>query len=131
MLTFNNDDRLLGCGIDAEHIERFSRWTGHGAEPPPFIFSPREIGYYRARSDCATGLCASFCCKEAVFKAIGNPYNFTDCELLWEPFKKRYTFLLSAALRREYSISDQKAVVDVKKSGECIVQVFLFGSRGY
>jgi len=33
-------------------------------------------------SDPAAGLCAAFCVKEAMYKAIGLPYNFTDCEYL-------------------------------------------------
>ncbi len=30
--------------------------------------------------DIAKALCAAFCVKEAMRKAVGRPYSFTDCE---------------------------------------------------
>jgi phosphopantetheinyl transferase (holo-ACP synthase) len=46
----------------------------------PFVFTKREISHCDKFQDPAPALCASFCIKEAMFKALGKAYNFTDCE---------------------------------------------------
>lgn len=126
MLTFKSTGRLLGCGIDAESIDRFSRWEHDGIDPSPFIFSPRELEHYSSLADRSTGLCVSFCCKEAVYKALEHPYNFCDCELLWEPTRKKYSITFTDEFLSHHHICDPVAFIDILDSGECIVEVFLF-----
>ena len=129
MLTFKSNDKLLGCGIDVEFIDRFARWKLDGIEPSPMIFSSREIEHYSSLTDQSVGLCTSFCCKEAIYKALQRPYNFTDCELFWKPGAKKFTINLSDKLQNEYQITEPLAWVNLNKSGECHVQVFLLGNK--
>ena len=93
MLNFNSQLELFSCGIDSEHIERFNRWSKNKEDTPPFIFSEQEINHIFRLKHKAKGLCVSFCCKEAFFKAIKEPYNFNMCELFWTPDCKEYNFM--------------------------------------
>jgi phosphopantetheinyl transferase (holo-ACP synthase) len=125
--TFKTDKKLLGCGIDAELIHRFARWTEKKSAPPPFLFSENEIEHCRSLSDPAKGLCASFCCKEAVFKALMEPYNWNECELFWTQCTKEYKVHFSEQLCMEFKIEDASALVEIRSTGECLVQVYIFG----
>lgn len=49
------------------------------------VFSEKELEHIRTLDDRPLGFCASFCCKEAFFKAVGVPINFTECELFYDP----------------------------------------------
>ena len=77
--------RLAGCGVDAERADRFAAMVGESGHPFPFVFSWREIAFARANKQPAACLAASFCCKEAVLKALGEPYDFTQCVFLASP----------------------------------------------
>ena len=79
-------EHLIGCGIDGETIERFSNLSCQD-NPYPMVFSTSEINHIKTLAEQADGFCASFCCKEAVFKALGHPFNFTECELFYIPHK--------------------------------------------
>ena len=92
------------------------------------IFSLREITHCAALDDQARGLCASYCCKEAVFKTIRQPFNGPECELFWQPDVEEYPITLSGRLRGEYAVSGGLARVTMKKSGECLVQAYLFNA---
>lgn len=125
MLRFNTDKKIIACGIDSEHIERFTK-LGTGEErPSPLIFSPREIEHYLALDDPAVGFCASFCCKEAFYKALNQPCNFNTCELFWEPPQKHFTITLPDNCLREYKIIEAPVRVELSPERECIVTVFL------
>jgi phosphopantetheinyl transferase (holo-ACP synthase) len=73
---------LVSCGIDSEHVRRFVQWENDTSDFLPFVFTKRERRHCRGSAEA---LCASFCIKEAFFKALGKPYNFTDCEFLYSP----------------------------------------------
>ena len=126
MLIFNTSAGLAGCGIDAENADRFARWKREGREPSPLIFSTREIGHCASLPDEPGGFCASFCCKEAVFKALGQPFNGPECELFWMPDTEQYSIGLSERLRADYRLSGGRAVVEMHPPGEFVVQAYLF-----
>ena len=70
----------MSCGIDSERIRRFRRRKYNYSDFMPFVFTKRELSHCEKFLDPARALCASFCIKEGLFKALGKPYNFTDCE---------------------------------------------------
>ena len=77
--------RLLCCGIDAEEPRRFRRFVeaANPADPDAsLIFHPAELSAALAADDPEGWLCRCFCAKEAVFKALGNPFNFNQLEFL-------------------------------------------------
>ena len=114
-------------GIDAERVVRFERIAGEAGHPMPFVFSAREIYFQRSLPSPALGLCVSFCCKEAVFKALGTPFNFCDCELLYEPGSVSTPIHFQEHLKREQGIAEGVAVVrtDCGPSSEVVVSVYL------
>ncbi len=69
---------LSACGLDAERIERFEALLTQ-PDPMPFVFSPKELSHCARQSDPAAAMCICFCAKEAVYKALGGPYDFTHC----------------------------------------------------
>jgi phosphopantetheinyl transferase (holo-ACP synthase) len=117
---------LVGCGIDAETIARFDRWTPP-LSPPPFLFSDAEAAHCAGLDDPAIGLCAAFCAKEALFKALGRPYNFPDCQLLWRRSVRQYELRLDPALGREAGVWAAWARIGVRGGRECTAQVLAFG----
>jgi hypothetical protein len=72
------------AGIDAERVERFARFASAG-DPRGRIWTPREIAHARALPEPALALCAAFCCKEALYKALGGAYRFPAFEVLHDP----------------------------------------------
>jgi phosphopantetheinyl transferase (holo-ACP synthase) len=125
---FETEGGLIGCGIDAECVDRFTRWLHGGRAPSPILFSQGEIDHCGGLDDAsAAGLCASFCCKEAVYKALRRPFNGPECELFWQPAVQRYTVALSERLHHEFGLTRALAWVALKKSGECLVRAYLFG----
>ena len=110
--TFKTSSPVRACGIDCERINRFAKWAGREGEAlPRFVFSPGEIGRILALPDPAFGLCASFCCKEAVYKALGESYSFTDCELHVDPAKDTCSVRLSDGVRSAFGIDEAFAVI--------------------
>jgi phosphopantetheinyl transferase (holo-ACP synthase) len=102
---------LLGCGIDSEKIRRFEKVACESGHPFPFIFSKAEIDHCRSMTDPAQGLCAAFCCKEALRKAIATPYNFTDCEVMFDERGSTVSLQLAEGLKREACIGEIQADV--------------------
>ena len=127
--SFKSSLNLLACGIDLERIDRFDKWAGGGDNPPDFVFSKKETDYVRTLSDPALGLCACFCCKEAVVKALGEPFSLTRCELLPDFFKETNEIRLSPDLREKYGIGRSEA--RILRSGldarELVVIAYIFG----
>ncbi len=103
--------RLRGCGTDAEQVSRFARVAVEHPCPLPFVFSAREIYYCRSVADPAVALCASFCCKEAFFKALGEPYPFPSCEFFYEEHASVHRIRLGRDLRRDCGIHRVQAQV--------------------
>jgi len=73
--------KLFACGVDAERISRFEKLVGE-SRPWPLVFSAREAAHARKTKNPAEALCAAFCCKEALFKALERPFSFPECEVL-------------------------------------------------
>jgi phosphopantetheinyl transferase (holo-ACP synthase) len=128
--TFRTSYPVRACGIDCEKIGRFAKWAGPaGDRPPAFVFSEGEIGYVRTLPDPSFGLCASFCCKEAVYKALGESYDFPECELLFDPARETSEVRLSNEVRSKFRIDEAVAMVrrNPLDDGELIVVVYLCG----
>lgn len=123
--------RLLGCGIDAEAVGRFRRDLGGQDDPWEAIFTEREIAHARSLADPAFGLCASFCCKEAVIKALGTSLDYRECELLFSLKGPEQHLELAPALCLEREIRGWSARVEVSGAPgqeECVASVCLFGT---
>jgi hypothetical protein len=73
-------------------------------------------------------MCASFCCKEAFFKALGEPYHFPHCELFYQGASGTLPVTLAEPLRKACGIND--AVAAVREGSPCaeelLVAVYLF-----
>jgi len=123
---------LLGCGIDAEQIGRFENGDGRTFEPWSLIFTEREVEHARKLDEPALGLCACFCCKEALLKALGTSIDYRDCELLFSIGRLEQDLILSQALRREHGIGSWRARIEVEEMAdgrECVASVCLFGGE--
>jgi holo-[acyl-carrier protein] synthase len=120
---------LLGCGVDCEEIARFAPMLAAEAHPMPLVFTRAEVDRARALPAPARALCACFCAKEAVFKAIGGPYDFTDCELILSA-DDTAELRLSPALAAEHRVAAATVeILDVEEAdGAVMVVVVLFAS---
>lgn len=114
--------------MDAETIARFSRYADQN-DPLPMVFSRKEVQHIRNLPDKALGLCSSFCCKEAVYKALGSPFNFTECELFFIPGLHIQRPVLSFPQQPGVLITDCTAKFLSIRAGEQVVVVHLFGRR--
>lgn len=130
--TFDEERPLLGCGIDAEQVGRFEDGDGQLIEPWSLIFTEREIEHARSSYDPAAVLCACFCCKEALLKALGTSIDYRDCELLFSIGRLEQDLLLSEALRVEHGIGSCRTRVEIEDKTddqECVASVCLFGLK--
>lgn len=126
-LKFETKAKLIACGIDSEHIIRFSKYGYEDGKPSPFIYSQKEIDYYMSSDDPITGLCVAFCCKEAAYKALEQAFNYDTCEIYWDKSITTYKFFLSDEICDDLAIKEKHAKVEITPEGECIVIVYLLG----
>jgi len=112
-------------GVDAEQVERFATLVDE-PQPWPLVFSTREASRCQRQVDPARALCAAFCCKEALLKALERPFDWRDCQLRPGPLAVRTEVELSQALRREYSLQRATARVLEPVPGELAVTVYLW-----
>ena len=126
--SFDSGWPLRGCGVDLERIARFERLAGLDAERWPLVFSSREIEHARALGEPARALCAAFCCKEALFKALDAMFEYPECELLYDPSSERQAPLLGPALIEQHGIAACRAFVRPWGEGECLGVLYLFGN---
>lgn len=69
---------IVGLGIDAVEIERFSHWNDFSKESLLRIFSEQEIAYcLQNETNAAERFAARFAAREAFFKAIQAAYPTT------------------------------------------------------
>lgn len=129
MLTFNSesDFPLIGCGIDGETIARFSHLVDQD-EPLPMVFTPGERDHARSSTSPAEAFCAAFCCKEALLKALGRPYDFTSCELLYNPDEGVQQPVLSPSDQILVHVTDCQVYFPRCGEGDLVAVVHLFGS---
>jgi hypothetical protein len=99
------------------------------SDPLPMVFSQKEARHIQSLPDRALGLCSAFCCKEAVFKALGSPFNFTECELFYIPGRALQYPVLSFPPPLDVLITGCTAEFFSLKDGEQVVVVHLFGRR--
>jgi phosphopantetheinyl transferase (holo-ACP synthase) len=127
MWSFDPPGPLLGCGIDSEKISRFEQWRTTPPTEVSLLFARPEIIHCQTQIDPRQGLCAAFCCKEAIAKAIGSLYDFTLCRLLWLPRRRQHSLWLDPELSREYGIGTAMARIHMERHGTCTAAVFIFG----
>ena len=127
--TFDSPLPLVGCGVDAEQIHRFDKFL-EGKKPWPFVYSPGEIAHHRSLPHPSRGFCASFCCKEAVLKALQHSFHFPDCELFFDPEKTVQPLRFPAAFLRQNDLAGGEARIDSPVAEEMRAVVYLFGTRG-
>ena len=127
-LSFEVGAPLLGAGIDAEQIARFQRVL---ASPAGWevAFAPAEISYALGQPEPARALCASFCCKEALYKCLRQPFNYPDCVLHYRPGQRDYELGLSGRLGQELGSARAHAAVWPEDQGREMVAVVLL-ARG-
>jgi phosphopantetheinyl transferase (holo-ACP synthase) len=102
---------LLACGIDSEKISRFSSAASDTGHPFPFVFSSSEISHCRGLDNPSLGLCASFCCKEAVRKALARPYNYPDCEAFFDEHALSIVVRPTEAFLTDFGIDEIRSEV--------------------
>ena len=122
-------DPVLGCGVDCEELARFAPMLAAEAHPMPLVFTRAEVDHARSLPSPARALCACFCAKEAVFKALGAPYNFTDCELFLSA-DDTAELRLSPSLAAEHGVGGATVeILDVEEAdGAVMAVVVLFAS---
>jgi phosphopantetheinyl transferase (holo-ACP synthase) len=116
---------LIGCGIDSENIGRFTRYIDRD-NALPHVFSKREIAHIHTLENRALGFCASFCCKEAFYKAVRLPFRFSECEFFYRPDDRPE---LSFSLPRNIipTLSDVQVKLYHRDRDEILVLLYLFG----
>ena len=82
-------ESILGIGIDILEIARFRKSMAEkGQKFLDRLFTKKEQAYCLQYQDPATRLCARFCAKEAIVKALGTGFGkyvtFLDIEILNE-----------------------------------------------
>lgn len=117
--------RLLGCGIDAEDSRRFTKLVGEN-HPWPLVFSRREVDHSRSLPDPAWALCASFCAKEALCKAVQTPFDLALCELLATPGQAAHLHL-AEELRNQFDITSATVELSAPAPDEVLAVVCVFG----
>jgi hypothetical protein len=120
---------VVGCGVDAERVERFREHVAPGAAPPwPLLFSDREVAHAFSLPDPALGLCAAFCVKEAVVKALGVPIDYRACELFFSPPGGGCDVGLSPEFIEEHGVLGAVArIMYQRETRECVAAVTLYG----
>lgn len=66
----------------------------------PLVFTKKEIDHCMRLKNPAAGLCASFCVKEAMLKALRRPYDFTGCEFFFSKYGAGHRLVLSGRVAR-------------------------------
>jgi len=119
---------LAGLGVDCESIKRFEALLARDVYPLPSVFTADEVENARASSRPAWSLCASYCAKEAVAKAICALFDLTMCELLFEGGVGEGELRLAEAFREEHGIATARAVVHgvPGEEGDLFVVAYLF-----
>jgi phosphopantetheinyl transferase (holo-ACP synthase) len=128
-LVFESFLALAGCGIDCEKTSRIESIIGTDDHPFPFVFTRPEIDHCRRLANPARGLNAAFCCKEALYKALCRPYNFTECEVFFDEESFAVTVRTSEAFRNENGFLELTAAITQNPldNDELIASVYLLG----
>jgi len=118
---------LAGVGIDAERIERFAKLAA-GAPRWRHVYSQAEADHLASLDRAQLRFCAAFCCKEAVLKALGERYPFTECECGFQPGSFEPAIVLSPALLGRYALAGARVRFHERfpeERAECVLEVHL------
>jgi len=120
---------VAGCGVDCEAVARFAPMLANDDHPMPLAFTRAEVDRARRSPSPARTLCACFCAKEALFKALGAPYNFTDCELILDA-DDGAELRLAPSLTAEHGIGSATIKISDIEGADGVVMavVVLFGT---
>jgi phosphopantetheine--protein transferase-like protein len=116
---------LLGVGIDVELVARFASLVPSG-NPLPMVFTEVEVAHSAVQGDPAFALCAAFCVKEALFKALGGPIDPLGCQVFACAGGQEPRVEIGPSLRAEIG----EATLEVRlfeEGGEVIAAVILRG----
>ncbi len=127
-LSFDLAAPLLGAGLDAERVERFQRVAASPAGWE-FAFAPSELSEALRQPDPARALCAAFCCKEALFKCLRQPFNYPECVLHYRSGQRDYELGLSGRLGEDLRLAQAHAAVWPEDDGREMVAVVLLARR--
>lgn len=127
--SMSGGERLAACGLDAERVARFAKLVGL-EQPWPMIFSRREAAHAAGLPRPEEAFCASFCCKEALLKALETTYPFPECELLYQPQREEQALTLSPDLRRRFGIAEVRVRFLAPREGELAAVVYLQRGSG-
>jgi phosphopantetheine--protein transferase-like protein len=119
---------LCGVGVDAELVTRFEKLAADERFRHR-ICSPREAEHLASQERPALAFCASFCCKEAFCKALGEAYAFPACECFHEPGASELELVISPSLGERHDLAGARARFHERflgERGECVVEVHLF-----
>lgn len=124
---------LAGVGVDAERIERFEKLAA-GAPRWRHVYAQDEAEHLSSLDQAALRFCAAFCCKEAVLKALGGRYPFTECECRFQPGSLEPAIALSPALREQHDLAAVHARFHGRfpgERGECVLEVHLLRDSAF
>jgi len=118
---------VRGIGIDAEQVSRFEKFAA-GERPWRLVYSPREAQHLAAQPQVARAFCAAFCCKEALYKALGEFYSFPEFECLYRAGAPEQEFVLASGLQERLGIGEVQVRIDEQflgRRGEFVVEASL------
>jgi phosphopantetheinyl transferase (holo-ACP synthase) len=127
--SFELPGRLIGCGVDAERVDRFRPEASGQRRPWELVFTGREVSHCDALDRPELGLCAAFCCKEAIIKAVGVPIDYRHCELLFRPARgpQQQPVALSRTFLEEHDAEGGVArIMLIEGDEECVVAACVY-----
>lgn len=91
------------------------------------VFSADERRYISSLSNPAEAFCASFCCKEALLKALGYSFPFPCCELHYKSEIAVQRPLLYREIKIPENVEDCTVRFFQPFQGEIVAVLHLFG----
>jgi phosphopantetheinyl transferase (holo-ACP synthase) len=95
----------------------------------PLVFSQNEVEHIHNLPEPAKGFCASFCCKEAFFKAIAHPIDYRTCQLFYNPAHQEQQIILSSIKELPLLLKECRTFVKQPSDDELIALIYLFGGK--
>jgi len=107
-------------------VDRF-RLEKESDNPLPLVFSNEEWSCAALVPDTASALCAAFTFKEAVFKAIGAPFDPRLVQWMAGDQPGSGEAVLAPEVMREFKIAGVDVRILFPDPGECVTIVHVFG----
>ncbi len=127
---------VVGCGIDTEERSRFDKYLDDISNSGfvKMIYTNREIVNYR--SNYRKFIPISFCCKEAVFKALGDswmtsPVQWKEIELIFDSKNSdNHKIVMSGSAKKIFDkLNCTKIISDFKIDSESVTFYVIFLSE--